>query len=144
MTSSLAPPPTFVAGRDRKAPVIVGVSAVVGTVVLALGNPNTTHVPLCPLHAATGLDCPFCGGLRSVHSLAHLDLAGALDHNLLLTLGAPLAVAAWVIWLLRSFGRAVLPRWQLPAATTTVLMVLALVFGVLRNLPALSYLGSGT
>ena len=36
-------------GRTRGRPVI---------------RPDRNHVPLCPLHALTGIWCPFCGGLR--------------------------------------------------------------------------------
>ncbi|QXC61203.1 DUF2752 domain-containing protein [Aquihabitans sp. G128] len=144
MTSSLAPPPPrFVARRDARAPITVGVAALAGTVVLAVGDPNTTHVPLCPLKALTGIDCPFCGSLRAVHSLAHLDVVGALDHNVLFTLAAPFLVVGWAIWLLRSTGRPVLPRWQLPASSNVAFAVLAVVFMVARNLPAFAWLGSG-
>lgn len=143
MTSSLAPPPHRAAPVDAKGPVTVGALALVGTAVLAVGNPNTTHVPLCPLKAATGIDCPLCGSLRAVHSLTELDLGGALDHNLLFTVAAPLLVAGWVVWLLRSLGRPVLPGRRLPAITPTVVAVVALAFAVLRNIPALGWLGSG-
>ncbi|MCU1500011.1 MAG: hypothetical protein JWM47_3964 [Acidimicrobiales bacterium] len=143
MTSSLAPPPHVVAQQGARGPITVGMAAVAGTIALAIGNPNTTHVPLCPLKAATGIDCPFCGSLRAVHSLTRMDLAGALSHNLLFTLAAPALVVVWAVWLLRSLGHRVLPRWQLPAATGTVVVVVAVAFAVLRNLPALAWLGSG-
>lgn len=131
------------ARQDPKAPVTIGLAAIAGTVVLAIGDPNTTSVPLCPLKAATGIDCPFCGSLRAVHSLTRFDLAGALDHNLLFTLAVPGLVAAWAIWLLRGLGRPVAPRLVAPAWAPAALLVSALIFGVLRNLPSLSWLASG-
>ena len=40
--------------------------------------------PPCPSKLLLGVDCPGCGGLRGTHDLLHGDVAGALDHNLLL------------------------------------------------------------
>ena len=119
-----------------------GVVAAVGTLVLAVGDPNTTDVPLCPLHALTGLDCPFCGSLRAVHALTRLDVGAALDHNVLFTAAVPAIVVLWTVWLVRSLGRPTLSRWDLPRRTGPVLLGVALVFGVLRNLPALAWLGA--
>ena len=45
--------------------------------------------PRCLFHALTGLDCPGCGGLRSVQSLLHGDFAAAFRFNPLLYLLAP-------------------------------------------------------
>lgn len=114
-----------------------------GTALVVAVDPTTTHVPLCPLAFATGLDCPLCGSLRSVHALSAGDVGAALDHNLLVTVAAPFAVAAWVLWLARSLGRSALPRLRWPRRTGLVIGVVALVFFVARNLPALAWLGSG-
>jgi hypothetical protein len=138
-----APPSWRPSARRWEGPVTTGALALVGTAVLAVGDPNTTHVPLCPLKAITGLDCPACGSLRAVHSLTRLDVAGALDHNLLFTVAVPALVAAWAIWLLRGLGRPVLARLVVPAWGSATLVAVALTFGVLRNLPALSWLASG-
>jgi hypothetical protein len=121
----------------------VGALAAAGTAVLAVGDPNTTRVPLCPLKAVTGLDCPFCGSLRAVHSLTHLDLAGAANHNLVFTVAAPFLVAAWAWWLAGSLGwvRPV-PTDRLPAAARVVAVVALLAFALVRNLPAFSWLDS--
>ncbi len=126
-----------------RAPVATGLAALVGTAVVGIGNPNTTHVPLCPLLAITGLDCPLCGSLRAVHSLTRADLLGALDHNLVFTAAAPFLVVAYGIWLLRSLGRPVAPKLRLPPWTFSALLVLGLVWGVIRNVPAFGWLGSG-
>lgn len=151
--SSLAPPPVAPArahtgeGRAWVQPATTGVVVAAATVVLAVGDPNTTHVPLCPFNAITGLDCPFCGSLRAVHSFTHLDLAGAASHNLLFTLAVPLLVAGWVAWMAASLGRPL--RWPppvprpLPRVAVVAFWVLVAGFGVARNLPSWSWLASG-
>lgn len=110
-----------------------------GTAVLAVVDPNQGHFPTCPLLAITGLYCPFCGGLRAVHDLTRLDLAGALDRNPLFVLLLPLLVWAWWRWARRAFtGRPAplsLPSWW----GWVVLGVFATYF-VLRNLPGWSWL----
>ena len=45
--------------------------------------------PRCFFHQATGLDCPGCGGLRSVQCLLHGDFAAAFRFNPLLYLLIP-------------------------------------------------------
>ncbi len=116
-----------------------------------MGNPNTTHIPLCPFRAVTGLDCPFCGSLRAVHSLAHVDVVGAASHNLLFTLAAPLAWwLGWVAWgwPRRSATRCEwpppLPRPPATRRRAVAFWTVVAAFGVARNLPSLSWLASGT
>ena len=139
-----APPPGHPARAPWTAPVTTGLAAMAGTALLGIGDPNTTHVPLCPLKAVTGLDCPLCGSLRAVHSLTRADLAGALSHNVLFTVSVPALVLGWAIWLAQSLGRPVLPRLQVPSWTLPALLVIGLVFAVVRNLPMFSWLASGT
>jgi len=101
---------------------------------LGLVNPNTTHLPLCPLHAMTGLWCPLCGSLRAGYALLHGRLGVALHDNVLFVLGLPLLVLLWSSWAgLR--GPVRIPR---PLGWT--MLVLAVAFGVLRNLPVGSWL----
>ena len=125
-----------------RTPLAVGVAATAGTVVLAFVNPNTTHVPLCPLKAITGLDCPFCGSLRAVHSLTRLDLAAALSHNVLFTAAVPLLMLAWLAWLARGVWPDRAAGWRLPSAAWPVLAIFAVAFAVVRNLPRFSWLAS--
>lgn len=140
-----------------RAPLAVGAAALLGAGYIALFDPNEAgHYPLCPTKALTGLDCPFCGGLRAAHSLAHGDLLGAADHNLVAVLLALPVVLLWAAWLrrawigdpegstshpLQAFSDAVLR----PTVLWPVLGVL-IAFTVLRNVggvPALAWLGSG-
>lgn len=132
-----------IVGEGWRAPAALGGAALVGTAVVVAVDPTTTHVPLCPLAFATGLDCPLCGSLRAVYSLATGDPVAALDHNALVTVAIPFAVVAWVLWLLRALGRLVLATRRWPRRSGVVVAVVALVFFVARNLPALAWLGSG-
>jgi hypothetical protein len=126
-------------------PVATGVAVVAATIYTGVADPNTSNAfPLCPLKAATDLDCPACGSLRAVHSLCRLDLAGAIDHNLLFVAAVPFILAAYAIWLGKSLGLRV-PQVTLPRNIGPVLIFLAITFAVVRNLPipGHSFLGSG-
>lgn len=116
------------------APLRVGVLALAVGLTDAVADPHRTHIPLCPFHAFTGLDCPLCGSLRAVHDLTRLRLAAAAHDNVLLLAALPLLVAWWLAWLradIEGRSRPVLPRWA------TVLVVgLAIGFAVVRNLPS--------
>jgi hypothetical protein len=124
-------------------PVVVGAIAVVGTGVLAVLDPSARDVPLCPLKAITGLDCPFCGSLRAVHALAHLDPARALDHNVVFTLSVPFLVIGWIGWLAVSRGWTRPAWWRFEPPVPLLAGVALLAFAVARNLPAFAWLGSG-
>lgn len=122
-----------------------------GGSALALGylrfvDPNNPgHYPVCPTRALFGIDCPGCGGLRATHDLLCGDVAGALDHNVLIVVFIPVAIFLWVRWALRAW------RGRTPQTTVSqfrrrnqvmiVALVLLLVFGVVRNF--VPYLGSG-
>ena len=101
----------------------------------------------CPLRAFTGLDCPFCGGLRGTYALMHGDVPTALDHNLLLPLflgvGLALAVRAWR----RADGVEREPSSRgtvagAPVALWWALAAVTVIFFVIRNLPWFPYLDS--
>lgn len=137
------PPPGIRARPAWYAAVSTGLVAMAGTVLVGVGNPNTTHVPLCPLLAITGLDCPLCGGLRAAHALTRADLGAALDHNLLFTVSVPALLVAYAVWLARSLGWKGRPGLRPPPWAFPFIVTVAVIFGVLRNLPALGWLGSG-
>jgi hypothetical protein len=119
------------------APALVGAFAAGATLVVARVDPGRPgHYPLCPLYALTGTYCPLCGGLRSTHALAHLDLAAGVSYNPLWAVAAPLLVLAWLAWVARSW-RGTAPR-PVPAAAWWSLLAVVVIFGVLRNLPALA------
>ena len=99
-----------------------------------LVNPNTTHIPLCPLHAMTGLSCPLCGSTRAGYALLHAHLGTALHDNALFVLGLPLLALFWLSW--AGYREPI----RLPRGLRWALVVLVVVFSVLRNLPVGSWL----
>jgi hypothetical protein len=106
-------------------------AALAGTIDVA-GDPSRTHVPLCPLHALTGLWCPLCGGLRAVHALSRGNIQSALHDNAMLVLALPFIVALWAQWAARARTGSARRRWP-RGATLAVITALA-AFTVLRNL----------
>jgi hypothetical protein len=104
--------------------------------VLFLFDPATHgFYPVCLLHQTTGLLCPGCGTLRSLHQLTHGNFAAAWRLNCLVVALLPAAfwlAARELIWVMT--GR------RLPGVVTRPIIGWALVaglivFGVARNLP---------
>lgn len=105
---------------------------VVGTAVLALRDPHAGGYGFCPILALTGYQCPTCGGLRTVHDLAHLDVAGAWAMNPLLTLVLPILGILTAGWWWRAWrGRR---RMTIPPAVILGGLAVLILFGIFRNL----------
>jgi Protein of unknown function (DUF2752) len=84
--------------------------------------------PVCPFRLLTGWNCPGCGGLRMTHDLLHGDVAAAIVDNVFLLVGLPL-LGLWLVWRWRS------RRTLMPRAAVVTLVVVALGWTVVRNLP---------
>lgn len=119
----------------RTGPTRVAAAAVAVVGAFSLLDPNRTHVPLCPFHVVTGLDCPLCGSLRAVHELTRGHLAVALRDNVLLVGAVPVALAAWLVWLVDARTGRLRTRRRWSRAATIATVAAMLVFTVLRNLP---------
>jgi hypothetical protein len=93
----------------------------------------------CLLRMTTGLDCPACGTTRMMAALLRGDVPAALHFNAPVLVGSVVLAYLWLSWVLERFGLARLPRPKLPARIQRLvypgLIVLAVVFMVLRNLP---------
>jgi hypothetical protein len=105
--------------------VFVGALAYIG---LADPHRHGFLFPGCLFKLLTGWNCPACGGLRMTHDLLHLDFGAAVVDNVFLLVGLPM-LAAWL-----------LVRWKLgqrlmPLAATATLIIAAIAWTVVRNLP---------
>jgi uncharacterized membrane protein len=80
-----------------------------------------------------------------MYCLMHGDLAGAMNHNLLLLAILPIAVTLWVIWLVRAIRGSYpeVTQQQYKSRNRMLIggLVVLLAFGVIRNF--VPYLGSG-
>lgn len=129
--------------RERlRGPVLVAGAVLGASVLLHLRDPHASgSYGFCPWLVLTGTYCPGCGGLRAVNDLTRGDLAAAASSNLLLVGALPLLVLGWGRWLTdrwRGLARPVDGRRAV--LFVTLLGAVALLFTVLRNLPAGSWL----
>jgi len=113
------------------------------TVALHFRDPHASGSwGFCPWASLTGFYCPGCGGLRAVNDLTNADVVGAASSNLVFVLMVPLLVVLWLRWTRRAWSGAPEPERgvQHPGVWIAVFAVVMVVFGVLRNLPAGSWL----
>ena len=122
--------------------------AAVMTVAVALGsgavlfffNPSTHgFYPVCLFHEVTGLNCPGCGGTRAAYQLLHGHLLQALRDNALFVLILA-ALAARGAWFVARKIRRQPATLAVPPKVLWGFLIVAIVFSVLRNLPAFSFL----
>ncbi len=84
----------------------------------------------------TGWVCPLCGGLRSVHAMTYGQWEVAWGLNPMVVAVAPLVIAGLLAWLWRARrGHATAFLERLPIFVALISAML--LFGILRNLPAL-------
>ena len=114
----------------------VGVLAGAAVLLLWWFDPRQLPLPICTFRRVTGLYCPGCGATRATHELLQAQWLSALRDNALWVLSLPLVVYAAASETRRLLCGRTLPGhflgngWFLAAA-----VILALVFGVLRNIP---------
>ncbi|HEY2984948.1 MAG TPA: DUF2752 domain-containing protein [Jatrophihabitantaceae bacterium] len=118
--------------RAEAAPYRLAAAVALAGAIDVVGDPSRTHVPLCPLHALTGLWCPLCGGLRAVHALSRGNVQSALHDNAMLVLALPVVVALWARWAARTHTGGARRRW--PRGVTLAVITALAAFTVLRNL----------
>ncbi|MDL2233337.1 DUF2752 domain-containing protein [Ruminococcaceae bacterium OttesenSCG-928-L11] len=95
----------------------------------------------CPVHSLTGLYCPGCGTMRAIVALLQLQPHQAIRYNVLTTLTLPflaLYLALHILSYIRR-GHGLAPgRFDKWIAIGYI--VLAVAFGIMRNLPWFAFL----
>src|SRR6476661_6822710 len=81
-------------------PLAIAGAAVASCLYLAWQDPTRPGavLPECPTKLLTGLDCPLCGGLRCVRSVTTGDWGAAAHDNVVLLLALPVLVVLAVAW----------------------------------------------
>ena len=133
--------------RRLLAPIAAGLAVLAACGLVFAVDPNEPgHYPLCPTRALLGIDCPGFGLMRGTHDLLHGNIAGAVDHNLLIPVLVPLVLLLWLGWLKRARTgiRPAVTRGQFRRRNRLLIigLVLMLAFGVVRNF--VPYLDSGS
>jgi hypothetical protein len=119
---------------------ILAFAGIVGTTVLFFFDPSKNNFfPACQFHAITGLYCPGCGATRATYQLMHGHLLTALHDNALYVVCLA-ALAVRGIWFLKRRASHQPVPFFIPPVGLWVFLVVAIVFVVLRNLPAFSFL----
>jgi hypothetical protein len=135
-----ATPPKISPANSWFAAIVIGVTAAGIAATVFFFNPSAHgFYPGCQFHRLTGLNCPGCGGTRALYALLHGNFSAALRDNALLVGGIFFLALRGGWWALKkNRGR---PAGDfLPAKFLWPLLVIMLVFTVLRNLPAFSFL----
>ena len=114
----------------------VGSAVSVALTVLYFVNPQKPLLLPCPFKTITGLNCPACGSTRAVHHLLHGRLLLALRCNALFVLGLP-----YILNFLNRYVRNAIEAGRLhidvklTPSESRRLIVFAILFGLLRNIP---------
>lgn len=135
-------PPRLALPRRRSWRAVAVVALVVAGVgaLLFFFNPSQHgFYPICHFHATTGLTCTGCGSLRAMHQLLNGHFAEAFRLNALfvLTLAVGAGVAARFAW---AFLRRQPAKFTVRTSWCWLFLAVALVFTVVRNLPAFAWL----
>ena|SRR5690348_723402 len=141
-TKSQAVPPKISAFPGLKffAGALVGGAILGAGAVMYFFNPSTHgFYPVCEFHQLTGLNCPGCGGTRAVYQLLHGHFLKALQDNALAVLFLA-GLAGRAVWFEIQTVRRRPAGSFLPPKFLWSLLIVAVVFTVLRNLPAFSFL----
>ena len=142
MTQSQPVPPKI---QQRPSPALFATATLVfagigAAAILFFFDPTKNHFyPVCQFHLLTGLYCPGCGATRASYQLLHGNILAALHDNALYVIALG-ALATRGVWFLNRRFRHYPVRFFIPPVALWIFLPVALVFVVLRNLQAFSFL----
>ena len=138
-----AVPPTISSHEKvstRVAALFIAVFALGVAATVFFFDPATHHFfPGCTFHKLTGLNCPGCGATRSLHALLHGNFQTALRDNALFIAAIIFFTARGGWFVMNHFCRRANGHF-FPLKFLWPLLAVAVIFSVLRNLPAFAFL----
>jgi hypothetical protein len=138
--NAMPPKPSAGLPGSRLAWIILGAAGSALVAMVFFFNPAThPFYPVCQFHRLTGLNCPSCGMTRAAHALLHGEFMAALRDNALLV-GGVFVLGARSGWIAFHKIRGDRSREWVPMRWLWLLLAAALIFTVLRNLPAGAFL----
>ena len=132
----------------KKRIAIVAAAAFIAAAALVYlyftGEGEGAGIP-CMFHQITGFYCSGCGASRALRSILHFDFYQALRYNAIFTVCLPL-FAVYFTSLSASYIRFGKDRVseKISMKIIYIFVAAALVYGILRNIPALSFLAPVT
>lgn len=92
---------------------------------------------LCSFKAVTGLECPGCGGQRSVHFLLHGDIMQALRYNSFFVIALPFLAYFYIMFVLVYVLKKekYLKSFVFTSWFGFGLLIVVILFFILRNIP---------
>ncbi len=88
----------------------------------------------CPIRAASGFQCPGCGGTTALRALIHGDLSSAFHSNPLFIVGI-VCLFAWALYAQLTQALSGKPyRIKSPLAKAILIIIVILAFTIIRNL----------
>ena len=120
--------------------IMLGMAAVGAGAAVFFFNPSTHgFYPICLFHRLTGWNCPGCGGTRALYAVLHGDWRLALKDNALFVILLAAAAARGTWFAAKKIRRQAAGNF-LPAKILWAVLVAAVIFTVLRNLPVFAFL----
>lgn len=122
-----------------KVPAVLGAATVGATALIAAWGPGDHGTPMCASQLLFGVDCPLCGGTRSVYELTQGNLIAAADQNLIATIVLPILAVLWGIWLFNTLSEKPIRLPSVPKPVWIALGIVFIGFGLVRNLDTPSW-----
>ena len=120
--------------------LLLGLAMLPCLALLYARNPEEEGLyPVCPFYFLTGLHCPGCGTLRSLHQLLNGNVIAALGYNPFSVLALPFILYAYFSALLLTTWGKRLPAPFIHPAIIWALLAAVLAFWALRNLPVFPF-----
>jgi hypothetical protein len=123
-------------GNIILAAAIPAVLLLFGLIVNIFNIRLTGWLPTCYFKEATGMNCPGCGGTRSVQSLLHLDIWHSLWYNPVVFILIITLAVLYVRFVLNLFKKTYTPpKYDFSVAVAYIIGAVAVIFLIVRNLP---------